>query len=125
MAYSYTDQANGIGIPFNYTRGNPIPLDSWSLFGSLEAATAYATSNPVSYPGQVLTVITNGSPVVYAIAGGHVYADGDDIPEGKKIGDEHVSARTLVQLGTKAEIEAASNSAIMNWLNSDGSKIES
>ena len=78
----------------------------------------------MSYPGQVLTVITNGSPVVYAIAGGHVYADGDDIPEGKEIGDEDVSTRTLVQLGTKAEINAASASAVINWLGSDGNAIE-
>lgn len=124
MAFEYSAQANGVGIPFNYTRGNPLPLDSWSLFMSLEAAQTYATSNPVSYPGQVLTVITNGSPVVYAIAGGHVYADGDDIPEGKEIGDEDVSTRTLVQLGTKAEINAASASAVINWLGSDGNAIE-
>ena len=123
MAYSYTDQANGVGIPFNYTRGNPLPLDSWSLFTSLSDAETYATSNPVSYPGQVLTVITNGSPVVYAIAGGHIYEDGDDIPEGKEIGDEDVSTRTLVQLGTKAEINSASASATMNWLNANGQEI--
>lgn len=79
-------------------------------------AETYATSNPVSYPGQVLTVITNGSPVVYTIAAGTSYKEGDDIPEGKQVGDEIVSTRTLVQLGTKAEIEAASASAVMNWL---------
>ena len=119
MAYEFTKQADGVGIPFNYTRGNPIPLDSWSLFMSLEAAQNYAKSNPVSYPGQVITVITNGSPVVYAIAGGRIYGS-DDVPEGKKAGDEDVSTRTLVQLGTKAEINAATASAVINWLNADG-----
>ena len=67
--------------------------------------------------------MTDGNPVVYAIAAGASYADGDTIPEGKKIGDENVSARTLVQMGTKAEINAASASAVMNWLGSDGNEI--
>lgn len=124
MAYEFTNQAGGVGIPFNYTRGNPIPLDSWSLFMSLEAAQTYAKSNPVSYPGQVITVITNGSPVVYAIAGGHIYGSDDSIPEGKKVGDEDVSTRTLVQLGTKAEINAATASAVINWLNADGNPFQ-
>ena len=113
MAYEFTKQADGVGIPFNYTRGNPIPLDSWSLFMSLEAAKTYAKSNPVSYPGQVITVITNGSPVVYAIAGGHI-----------KDGEEDVSTRTLVQLGTKEEINAATASAVINWLGADGNALE-
>jgi len=90
---------------------------------SLAAAESYATSNPVSYPGQVLTVLTDGAPVVYAIAGGSLYAEGDDIPEGKEIGDENVSERTLVRLGTKAEIESASASAVVNWLNANGQVI--
>lgn len=124
MAYEFTKQADGVGIPFNYTRGNPIPLDSWSLFMSLEAAQTYAKSNPVSYPGQVITVITNGSPVVYAIAGGHIYGSDDVIPEGKKVGEEDVSTRTLVQLGTKEEINAATASAVINWLGADGNALE-
>ena len=124
MAYNYTTQTDGVGVPFNYTRGNPIPLDSWSLFMSYSDAETYAKTNPVSYPGQVLTVITNGSPVVYTIAAGTNYKDGDDIPEGKKIGDEIAATRTLIQLGTKAEIEAASASAVMNWLNDQGQEIE-
>jgi len=98
-------------------------LDSWSLFMSLSDAQTYATTNPVSYPGQVLTVLTDGAPVVYAIAGGTAYADGDDIPEGKEVGDEDVSSRTLVRLGTKAEIDSASASAVINWLGSDGHEI--
>ena len=123
MAYNYTTQTDGVGVPFNYTRGNPIPLDSWSLFMSKSDAETYATSNPVSYPGQVLTVLENNVATVYYIAPGSKYAQGDEIPEGKQAGDEIVSTRTLVQLGTKAEIESASASAVVNWLNSNGQEI--
>ena len=42
MAYNYTTQTDGVGVPFNYTRGNPIPLDSWSLFMSKSDAETYA-----------------------------------------------------------------------------------
>lgn len=137
MAYSFTAQANGVGVPFNYTRGNPIPLDSWSLFSSYEAAVAYAQSNPVSYPGQVVSVIDGTSSIVYVIAGGALYTremkDEDDAnaetegytphaPGGTEVGAELTATRTLVRLGTKAEIESASASAIMNWLNADGTE---
>lgn len=113
-----------------FERSFATPLDRTELFMSYADALAYATGGSdtrglsgTSYPGQIVTVLTNGSPVVYAIAGGHIYEDGDDIPSGKDIGDEDVSTRTLVQLGTKAEINSASASAVMNWLGSDGNEI--
>ena len=77
MAYEFIKQADGVGIPFNYTRGNPIPLDSWSLFMSLEAATTYATSNPVSYPGQVVSVIEGQTANAYIIVAGPEITDKD------------------------------------------------
>ena len=61
--------------------------------------------------------------MVYVIASGRLYVEGDEIPEGKKIGDEVVSSRTLVRLGTKAEIEQSSASATMNWLDAEGEEI--
>ena len=70
MAFEFTKQADGVGVPFNYTRGNPIPLDSWSLFMSLKAATEYATTNPVSYPGQVVSVIEGQTANAYIIVAG-------------------------------------------------------
>lgn len=73
----------------------------------------------MAYPGQVLTVITNGAPIAYVIAGGTPYASGDTIPEGKAEGDENPSTRTLVRLGTKQEIDEASMSAIINWIESE------
>ena len=77
MAYSYDKQADGVGIPFNYTRGNPIPLDSWSLFMTLSDAEAYATSNPVSYPGQVVSVIEGQTANAYIIVAGPEITDQD------------------------------------------------
>ena len=75
MAYSYDKQADGVGIPFNYTRGNPIPLDSWSLFMTLSDAETYATSNPVSYPGQVVSVVEGQTANAYIIVAGPEITD--------------------------------------------------
>lgn len=49
-----------IGVPFNYTRGNPLPLDDYSLWTSLADAETYAKTNPVAYVGQLLTVAVPG-----------------------------------------------------------------
>lgn len=112
-----------------FERSFATPLDRTELFMSYADALAYATGGSdarglsgTSYPGQIVTVLTNGSPVVYAIAGGHIYTS-EDVPEGASVGDEDVSTRTLVQLGTKQEIESASASAVMNWLNASGQEI--
>ena len=78
MAYSYDKQADGVGIPFNYTRGNPIPLDSWSLFMNLSDAEKYATSNPVSYPGQVVSVVEGQTANAYIIVAGPEIPDPTD-----------------------------------------------
>ena len=118
MAFEFTKQADGVGIPFNYTRGNPIPLDSWSLFMTYNEALSYAKENPVSYPGQVISVLEGGQTKVYVIVGGSTYANGDTIPEGKKIGDENISTRTLAELGKQS-----TSGADIFWLNSDGSQV--
>ena len=106
MAYEFIKQADGVGIPFNYTRGNPIPLDSWSLFMSLKAATEYAKSNPVSYPGQVISVLEGGKSKVYVIVSGS-----------EVDGKEDTSKRTLVELG-----QQSTSGAEMFWLNGDGTQ---
>lgn len=53
---AYTD-ADGLGFPLNFRRGNPNPLDNSSVWASLEAAQNYAKTDPVAYVGQVLTVL--------------------------------------------------------------------
>ena len=75
MAFEFNKQADGVGIPFNYTRANPIPLDSCSLFMSLKAATEYAKFNPVSYPGQVVSVIEGQTANAYIIVAGPEITD--------------------------------------------------
>ena len=106
MAFSFTDQANGVGIPFNYTRGNPIPLDSWSLFMSYSDAETYAKQNPVSYPGQVISVLEGGKSKVYVIVSGS-----------EVDGKEDTSKRTLVELG-----QQSTSGAEMFWLKGDGTQ---
>lgn len=49
--------ADGLGFPLNFRRGNPNPLDNSSVWASLEAAQTYASTDPVAYVGQVLSVL--------------------------------------------------------------------
>ena len=107
MAYSYNKQADGVGIPFNYTRGNPIPLDSWSLFMTYDSALSYAKENPVSYPGQVISVLEGGKSKVYVIVSGS-----------EVDGKENTLTRTLVELG-----QQSASGADIFWLGSDGSQV--
>ena len=106
MAFEFNEQADGVGVPFNYTRGNPIPLDSWSLFMSYASAETYAKENPVSYPGQVISVLEGGKSKVYVIVGGS-----------EVDGKEDKSTRTLVELG-----QQSTSGAEMFWLKGDGTQ---
>ena len=54
------------GVSFN--RSNPLPLDKWSVFQSMDAAVAYAETNAVAYPGQVVAVYHNGKMVAYVLS---------------------------------------------------------
>lgn len=114
MAYSYDKQADGVGIPFNYTRGNPIPLDSWSLFLNYSDASTYATSNPVSYPGQVVSVVEGQTANAYIIVAGPEITD----PEDNTKTIEDISKRELVKLGQQSE-----SGAEIYWLNDGGTPI--
>lgn len=46
------------GVAFN--RSNPLPLDKWSVFQTMDEAIAYAESNAVAYPGQIIAVYDDG-----------------------------------------------------------------
>lgn len=63
--------AGYFGIPLSIKRGNPQPFDLSEIFDTLAEAQAYATSDPVSYVGQVLTVLNTDTadnvPKVYVI----------------------------------------------------------
>lgn len=61
---------SSMGLPMNINRGNPIPVDTTSVWYSLSAAQAYAAGGATAYVGQVLTVVdeTNETAKVYVIA---------------------------------------------------------
>ena len=84
-----------------FHRSGAAPLDRTSLFVSYADALAYATGgNDIrgmsgsSYPGQIITVLENGTATMYLIAPGTVTE-----------GVENKSTRTLIQMGTKAQID--------------------
>lgn len=60
---------NTMGLPMNITRGNPIPLDSSSIYYSLGEAQTYAQTNPVAYVGQIIVVVdeSGGTATPYVI----------------------------------------------------------
>ena len=47
-----------IGVSINRT--NPLPLDQYSIFASLNDLNTYVQSNAVAYPGQIVAVLTTG-----------------------------------------------------------------
>lgn len=62
-----------VSVPFNYQRGNPMPLDNDEVWQSFEAAQEYARTSPIAYVGQVLNVVENGDGKCFMI----INANGD------------------------------------------------
>ena len=54
------------GVAFK--RSNALPLDRYSVFETKALAEAYATSNSVAYPGQVIAVAEGNKMVAYVLA---------------------------------------------------------
>lgn len=48
---------SSMGLPMNINRGNPIPIDTTSVWYSLAEAQAYATSGATAYVGQIISVV--------------------------------------------------------------------
>lgn len=89
--------ADGLGFPLNFRRGNPNPLDNSSVWASFEAAQNYASTDPVAYVGQILTVVDNAGGVAT------VYAIQDESGTLKKVGTSPVgdeSTITVAEDGT-------------------------
>lgn len=53
--------SNTMGLPMNITRGNPIPLDSTSVWYSYQEALEYAQSGATAYVGQIISVVDESS----------------------------------------------------------------
>lgn len=49
---------DGFGLPLNIRRGNPNPLDNSEVWSSLESAESYASSSPIAYVGQAISVVS-------------------------------------------------------------------
>lgn len=89
--------ADGLGFPLNFRRGNPNPLDNSSVWASLAEAQTYATSDPVAYVGQILTVVDNENGIAT------VYSIQDEAGTLKKVGTSPVgdeSTITVAEDGT-------------------------
>ena len=54
------------GVAFK--RSNPLPIDRYSVFKTEADALAYAKTNAVAYPGQVVATVSDKEAVVYVIA---------------------------------------------------------
>lgn len=54
-----------VGVAINRT--NPVPTDATAVVESVEALNAYATSNPIAYPGQIVTVLGETEIAAYLI----------------------------------------------------------
>ena len=76
---------------------------------SYASAETYAKENPVSYPGQVISVLEGGQTKVYVIVGGTIDSESKE---------EDKSTRTLTELG-----QQSASGADIFWLNSDGSQV--
>lgn len=61
--------ADGLGFPLNFRRGNPNPLDNSSVWATLAEAQEYAQTSAVSYVGQILSVLSDDgtSVTIYSI----------------------------------------------------------
>ena len=61
---------SSMGLPMNINRGNPIPIDTTSVWYSLQQAQTYAATGATAYVGQLITVVdeVNNSATVYVIS---------------------------------------------------------
>lgn len=50
--------------PNSFKRQGAFPLEAYSVFYTMDAAIAYAASNPISYVGQTLAVVTSHTEVI-------------------------------------------------------------
>lgn len=98
--------------PCTFSRTEKAPIDSKSVFATLDALQKYI-DDPVygtAYPGQVVAVTNDGDN------------NGAYILTSKFVEEEDHWDWKLVptRLGTKAEINEATASAVINWLDEKG-----
>ena len=82
-----------------------------------EQADSYAKTNPVSYPGQIITVVGDGTPNAYVIAAGLEVHEDPENNESPMVEDK--SSRRLIQLGQQSE-----SGADIYWLQANGQRYD-
>lgn len=55
-----------MALPLSIRRGNPFPIDEYSVWYNMEELTTYAQSSPVAYVGQVVTLVKESENTVEA-----------------------------------------------------------
>ena len=55
-----------MALPLSIRRGNPFPIDEYSVWYDMEELTNYAKTSPVAYVGQVVTLVKSPEAVVEA-----------------------------------------------------------
>lgn len=55
-----------MALPLSIRRGNPFPIDEYSVWYDMEELTTYAQSSPVAYVGQVVTLVSEEENTVEA-----------------------------------------------------------
>lgn len=94
----FADLAGGAtwaaGVAFQ--RSNPLPLDKYSVFASIEDAESYAATNAVAYPGQIVAVVNEGVMEVYVLA-----EKANEVAEG----EEQTYSLALQEMGGKIDLD--------------------
>ena len=55
-----------MALPLSIRRGNPFPVDEYSVWYDMGELTTYATSSPVAYVGQIVTLVNESESTVEA-----------------------------------------------------------
>ena len=55
-----------MALPLSIRRGNPFPIDEYSVWYDMDALTTYATTSPVAYVGQIVTLVDEAKSTVEA-----------------------------------------------------------
>lgn len=55
-----------MALPLSIRRGNPFPIDEYSVWYDMGELTTYATTSPVAYVGQIVTLVNEGESTVEA-----------------------------------------------------------
>ena len=55
-----------MALPLSIRRGNPFPVDEYSVWYDMDELTTYASTSPVAYAGQVVTLVNESESTVEA-----------------------------------------------------------